>query len=307
MNKKRIEGPIIVTGGFGFIGSNLIKTLNEKEYTDIIVVEDLGNVSNGACQNISDLEFYTVCDIHDFDFCDCGGASIFHLGADSSTSINFLRAINWNYYWDKKFTDGEYGRAKKIVFASSASVYGNSTTNAIKPQNPYAVAKRLSEQYVLLGNNNVVARLFNVYGPREFHKGKMMSFQSRLLKSFMSSVNWSVMYYKNNALRDFVYVTDVTEALVNLMEMETAPKICDLGTGSPRSFGEVLRLSELQAEVYGGKLNIDEQPWRNAPINTSQYQMYSKAFPPDWAKFRPLEEGIKALWQYYDPVLKTEL
>jgi ADP-L-glycero-D-manno-heptose 6-epimerase len=182
---------IIVTGGAGFIGSNLIKTLNNKGYHRILVVDNL--TQGHKFQNLVD------CDIHDFEdkkaflelinkrsYFAATIDAVFHLGACSTTTEWDGKYMMQNNYEYSKLLM-QYCLAKKIpfIYASSASVYGGGTIFKEHraheaPLNVYGYSKFLFDQYIrehlpIVTSQVVGLRYFNVYGPREQHKGSMAS------------------------------------------------------------------------------------------------------------------------------------
>jgi ADP-L-glycero-D-manno-heptose 6-epimerase len=251
---------IIVTGGAGFIGSNIVKTLNERGRTDVIVVD---NLKNGIkFKNISDCEIMDYLDKEDFiqkikdnkKFSEKVDA-IFHEGACSSTTE-----------WDGKFMmENNYEYSKHLLhyciehnvsylYASSASVYGSGTVfkeqrDHEEPLNVYGYSKFLFDQYVrrYLGKtkNQIVGfRYFNVYGPREQHKGTMSSVayhvNNQIKENGIAKLFEGYEGYGNGEQsRDFVYVGDAVN--VNLWFMDNPDKsgIFNLGTGKSQPFNDV--------------------------------------------------------------------
>lgn len=255
---------IIVTGGAGFIGANIVKTLNEQGRTDIIVVDDLSD--GKKFYNLSDCDIADYLDKDDFiqrvqldDGILDDVEVIFHEGACSSTTE-----------WDGKFmmeNNYEYSRIllhacleEKIPFlyASSAAVYGGSAVfreerSHEKPLNVYGYSKWQFDQYVrqlqatrpdLFQSQVVGFRYFNVYGPREQHKGSMASvafhFNNQIKDTGVCKLfGGSGGYGDGEQRRDFVFVGDVVK--VNLWFMANPDKsgIFNLGTGQCQSFNDV--------------------------------------------------------------------
>ncbi len=251
---------IIVTGGAGFIGSNIVKTLNERGRTDVIVVDNLK--SGVKFKNIADCEIMDYLDKDDFiqrikenkKFSEKVDA-IFHEGACSSTTE-----------WDGKFMmENNYEYSKHLLhyciehnvsylYASSASVYGSGTIfkeqrDHEEPLNVYGYSKFLFDQYVrrYLGKtkNQIVGfRYFNVYGPREQHKGTMSSVafhvNNQIKENGVAKLFEGYEGYGNGEQsRDFVYVGDAVS--VNLWFMDNPDKsgIFNLGTGNSQPFNDI--------------------------------------------------------------------
>lgn len=256
---------IVVTGGAGFIGSNIVKTLNGMGRTDIIVVDDL--TDGRQFYNISDCDIADYLDKNDFiqrvqlddglmDEIDV----IFHEGACSSTTEwdgKFMMENNYEY--SKILLHACLEKGIPFLYASSASVYGGSSVFKEercheKPLNVYGYSKWQFDQYVrqlqrsypndTFPSQVVGFRYFNVYGPREQHKGSMSSvafhFNNQLKdKGICRLFGETEGYAAGEQRRDFVYVGDVVK--VNLWFWQNPAKsgIFNLGTGKCQSFNDV--------------------------------------------------------------------
>ena len=256
---------IVVTGGAGFIGSNIVKTLNGMGRTDIIVVDDL--TDGRQFYNISDCDIADYLDKNDFiqrvqlddglmDEIDV----IFHEGACSSTTEwdgKFMMENNYEY--SKILLHACLEKGIPFLYASSASVYGGSSVfkeerRHEKPLNVYGYSKWQFDQYVrqlqrtypndTFPSQVVGFRYFNVYGPREQHKGSMSSvafhFNNQIKdKGICRLFGETEGYAAGEQRRDFVYVGDVVK--VNLWFWQNPAKsgIFNLGTGKCQSFNDV--------------------------------------------------------------------
>jgi len=251
---------IIVTGGAGFIGSNIVKTLNERGRNDVLVVD---NLKNGVkFKNIADCEIMDYLDKDEFiqfikdnkKFSEKVDA-IFHEGACSSTTE-----------WDGKFMmENNYEYSKHLLhycmehnisylYASSASVYGSGSVfkeqrDHEEPLNVYGYSKFLFDQYVrrYLGKtkNQIVGfRYFNVYGPREQHKATMSSVafhvNNSITKNGIAKLFEGYEGYGNGEQsRDFVYVGDAVKVNLWFMDNPTKSGIFNLGTGNSQPFNDI--------------------------------------------------------------------
>jgi len=251
---------IIVTGGAGFIGSNIIQGLNDKGINEVIVVDNLKNANK--FKNIVDLNIMDFIDKHDFIekinsnadvFKDIG--AIFHEGACSDTmEHNGHYMMNNNFEYSKILFN--YCQIYNIpfIYASSAATYGNETTfieqrEYEKPLNIYGYSKLLFDDYIRLQlpkcRSQVVGfRYFNVYGPREFHKGKMASVALHHYLQFKnhSQVNLFGEYGGYSAgghTRDFIYVGDVVKANLFMLDNPQIRGIFNLGTGKAEPFNNI--------------------------------------------------------------------
>jgi ADP-L-glycero-D-manno-heptose 6-epimerase len=250
---------IIVTGGAGFIGSNIVKTLNQRGRTDILVVDDL--TDGTKFKNIADCEIADYLDKdeflarikgnHNFGKVD----AIFHEGACSSTTEwNGHFIMNVNYEYSKALLHWCLEHHVQYLYASSASVYGagrvfKEQRDHEQPLNMYGYSKFLFDQYVRrilpTAKSQIVGfRYFNVYGPREQHKGSMASVAFHHNTQIKETAKVRLFegcdgYGNGEQRRDFVYVGDVVD--VNLWFMDNPGKsgIFNLGSGRSQSFNDV--------------------------------------------------------------------
>ena len=250
---------IIVTGGAGFIGSNIVKALNERGQTNILVVD---NLTNGRkMHNLADLDIADYMDRLDFiervrNSADFGKVeAVFHEGATSATiewDGHFV--MNNNYEYSKTLLHWCLQHNTKFLYASSASVYGAGSTfiedrQYERPINMYAYSKFQFDQYVRrlrheMQSQVVGFRYFNVYGPREQHKGTMSStafhFNNQILENGVAKLFAGCDGYGDGEQRrDFIYVGDAVK--VNLWFLDNPEKggIFNLGTGRSQSFNDM--------------------------------------------------------------------
>ena len=251
---------IIVTGGAGFIGSNIVKGLNERGREDILVVDDLKDGTKFL--NLVDCEILDYLDKDDFIRQLQSGTGfgesvevIFHEGACSATTEWDGRyMMDNNYEYSKSLLHYCLDNRAALLYASSASVYGSGSvfTESKKyesPLNVYGYSKYLFDQYVrriLPGASCQIAgfRYFNVYGPREQHKGSMASVAYHLSRQLNANENPRLFegcddFGHGEQRRDFIYIDDVVD--VNLWFMDNPDKsgIVNLGTGHCQSFNDV--------------------------------------------------------------------
>lgn len=282
---------IVVTGGAGFIGSNIVKGLNNQGYQDILVVDDLTDGTKFA--NLVDLDIADYMDKDEFISAIIAGEqlnieAIFHQGACSSTTE-----------WDGKFMmENNYDYSKDLLhycldfnipflYASSAATYGGRSDNFIedrcyeKPLNVYGYSKFLFDQYVrkiLPDATSQVCgfRYFNVYGPRENHKGSMASVAFHLNEQIHKGEKPKLFAGSDNFKRDFIYVGDVVD--VNLWFWKNnISGIYNCGTGRAESFQAVADA----VLSYHKKDEIDYIPFPDHL--KGRYQRFTQA---DLTKFR---------------------
>lgn len=312
---------IIVTGGAGFIGSNLIKALNKQNKTAILVVD---NLKNGIkFKNLVD------CSIHDFmdkeDFLkhirdhtvfEGGVETVFHLGACSSTTEWDGRyMMENNYAYSKAVFHYCLPRRIPFIYASSAAVYGGGTVFGEEPSNEaplniYGYSKLLFDQYVrrhiLRAHGQVVGlRYFNVYGPRETHKGTMASVASHLRRQLLKGeplrlFEGSDSYAPGEQRRDFIHVEDACAVQLWFLDHPNQSGIFNVGTGRAQTFNDVARA----IMNYYGRGEISYIPF---PEHLKgHYQSYTQADLSlllgvgYTAPFRSVEEGVPAYMEWLD-------
>lgn len=245
---------IIVTGGAGFIGSNIVKALNDIGRSDILVVD---NLKNGAkFVNLVDLDIADYLDKEDFIASIMAGDNlgdvdaIFHEGACSSTTEwNGQYMMNNNYEYSKELLHYCIERDIAFLYASSAATYGGRSDHFIeerqyeKPLNVYGYSKFLFDQYVRKVLPQITSqvcgfRYFNVYGPREGHKGSMASVAFHLNSQINQGQKPKLFAGSEKFKRDFIHVSDV--AAVNLWCWQNKISgIFNCGTGKADSFQAV--------------------------------------------------------------------
>jgi len=243
---------IVVTGGAGFIGSNLVQALNRRGERNILVVD---NLTNGAKQkNLATLDIVDYID--KLDFLDSRRLSgfaklraVFHLGACSSTTETDGRyMMRNNYEYSKALAEHCRRRRVPFLYASSASVYGNGSNGFTEdrvcenPLNVYAYSKFLFDQWVrrelLTKPRSAVVglRFFNVFGPQENHKGRMASVVFHFYQQIQKDNQFTLFEGSDRFRRDFVAVDDVVSILLHFYEHPEISGIFNAGTGRAESF-----------------------------------------------------------------------
>lgn len=310
----------IVTGGAGFIGSNLVRRLIEKTGDDVLVVDDL--TDGRKFRNIADLAIADYIDKDEFldrltstgQFA-TGVHSVFHEGACSTTTEwdgRFMMQNNYDYSKTLLHHCLEHGIP--FIYASSAAVYGGARSFSEEPENEvplnvYGYSKLLFDQYVrrldLSADQQVVGlRYFNVYGPREQHKGRMASvafhFNEQLRKDGeVRLFEGTDGYEAGEQERDFVYVDDACAVNLWFLENRNASGIFNVGTGKAQTFNEVANA----AIAWHGSGRIRYIPFPE--VLKDAYQSYTQADLTRLreigcdVEFRGVEKGVR---QYLDEI-----
>ena len=313
---------IIVTGGAGFIGSNIVKKLNERGIDDILVVDDL--TDGRKCRNLQSLQFADYMDYEDFadlmadGSFDCGPVEvIFHEGACSDTmNYDGRYMMKNNYEGSKDILHYCLERRIPLLYASSASTYGSGkhgfreVSDCEEALNPYAFSKLQFDRYVrriLPYAQSQVAgfRYFNVFGPQENHKDRMASlifqkYHELKEKGKITLFEGTAGYENGGQIRDFIYVNDVVKVLFYFWEHPELSGIYNCGTGTWHTFNEFVK----GIIDYCGTGSIEYVPFPE--ILKGKYQSFTTA---DTTKltdagydkgFTPLVDAVKEYCELLD-------
>lgn len=306
---------IVVTGAAGFIASCVVEKLNQENFNDIIVVDKFDNPDKNKNLNGKKIKEFVERDqfgkwlddnFEEVEF-------VIHLGARTNTA-EFDKNLLWNLNTDytkmiwKKCVDYQI----PLIYASSAATYGlgeagyeddEKNLNSLKPLNPYGESKNEFDKWAIAQEKKPFfwagLKFFNVYGPNEYHKGRMASVifhaynqiaENKKMKLFRSH---NLEYKDGEQMRDFVYVKDVVEVIYWLMRHRKNSGIYNLGIGKARTF------LDLTKSVFNA-LNVKEDiEFIDTPVDIrDKYQYFTEAnmnklesigYPYD---FTSLEEGV---------------
>ena len=265
---------IIVTGAAGFIGSNLVKALNQRGETDIIAVDDLTEGDKFA--NLADCDISDYLDKRDFVERYARGGfgvvrALFHQGACSSTmECDGRYMMDNNYRYSCDLLDASQKLGVPFLYASSAAVYGGGRDfrelrEYEQPLNVYGYSKFLFDQRVRRAlpqarSQIVGLRYFNVYGPREQQKGRMASVAFHCFEQYRASGKVQLFgeygdYPAGGHLRDFVSVEDVARVNLHFLDNPGRSGIFNLGSGRAQPFNDVA-----MAVINTLRAQDDQQP-----------------------------------------------
>jgi len=285
---------IVVTGSAGFIGSCMVAKLNLEDFRDIVLVDDFSK--SEKVKNYQGKLYSQLVDRNDFipwirenhKFIQI----IIHLGARTDTTefnIDILNKLNLDYSKQVFNACIEFGIS--LIYASSAATYGmgefgyddnHEIPYKLKPLNPYGESKNEFDKWVLRQPRKPYywagLKFFNVYGPNEYHKGRMASVifhsfnqinKTGAMKLFRSH---NPKFKDGEQLRDFIYVKDVVDVIFFLMNYRKHSGIYNLGTGKARSF---LDLTRNTFKAMGVQEKID---FIDTPIDIrDKYQYFTQA------------------------------
>jgi ADP-L-glycero-D-manno-heptose 6-epimerase len=317
-----LHSMIVITGAAGFISSCLVARLNEEKFFDLILVDDFTRAEK--TMNYADKKFTALVDRDSFepwleqnhkqvDF-------IFHLGARTDTT-EFDEAIfdKLNMEYSKMVWKACVKHAIPLVYASSAATYGlgehgyednHEVINKLKPLNPYGCSKNDFDIWALAQDEKPFfwagLKFFNVYGPNEFHKGRMASVVFHAFNQITATEKMNLFRshnpeYKNGEQqRDFIYVKDVVDICLWLMHNRKHSGLYNTGTGEARTFLDLVRAT-FKALDKPEDIGFIDTP---ADIR-DKYQYFTEANMSKLRKagytrpFTTLEEGVQDYVQNY--------
>ncbi len=316
---------IVVTGGAGFIGSNLVHTLNVIGERDILVVDNLApapNLSGPKFLNLAGAVYSDYLDKREFraavqagHFANTEIRAILHQGACSNTLEDDGRyMMDNNFTYSKELLHFAQKKSIPFVYASTAAVYGASSNFRPEPANErplnvYGFSKLVFDNYVRrlmpeLGSTVVGLRYFNVYGPREQHKGRMSSVLHHFTKQLLDTgtirmFEGSGGYADGEQRRDFVFVNDLARinmffaGLLSESPLSPVHAVLNAGTGEARTFKDVAqalmtvhRPGEIQFIPFPGDLKHRYQHFTQADVAGLRKAGYT-------APFTGLEQGVR--------------
>lgn len=313
---------IVVTGAAGFIGSCLVSKLNQEGFYDLVLVDDFSK--NEKSKNLEgkkyaqkverEVFFQWLKENHRFT------QFVFHIGARTDTTefnVEIFNHLNLNFTKEVWNICSEYGLP--LVYASSAATYGlgdfgyddsHNVIEQLKPLNPYGESKNDFDKWALKQKKKpyfwVGLKFFNVYGPNEYHKGRMASVIFHAYKQIQEKGSVKLFrshhpkYKDGEQLRDFVYVKDVVNVCYFLLHHRKDSGIYNLGSGKARTF------LDLTTSTFWALNKTPKIEFVDTPIDIrDKYQYFTEAnmkklIAIGYTKpFFTLEEGVKDYAQNY--------
>ncbi|MEM6263379.1 MAG: ADP-glyceromanno-heptose 6-epimerase [Bacteroidota bacterium] len=307
---------IIITGAAGFIGSCIAAYLNEQKFYDLVLVDDFSPTNK--LYNYSGKRYASLVDRdHLFEWLKGKGKLIqfvLHMGARTDTTEqdkSIFDHLNLNY--SKKIWHYCTEHAIPLIYASSAATYGGGelgfddkmeAPERLKPLNPYGESKHQFDQWVLDQQKAPYfwagLKFFNVFGPNEYHKGRMASVVFHTFNQIRDTGGMKLFrshrpdFQDGHQQRDFVYVKDLVEVIFFLMNHRKDSGIYNLGTGQARTFLDLAR------NVFSSLSLPEKISFIDTPADIREaYQYYTQA---DMAKllnigyssgFRSLESSVE--------------
>lgn len=323
---------IIVTGGAGFIGSNIVAALEDRGVDRIVVCDDFGDTPKW--NNLVKRDLYNCVDPTQlFPYLESQKTQIqviFHMGAISSTTEkNVDLILDQNYRLTMNLLQWCGRNRVRLIYASSAATYGDGSAgfvddftrkalSTLRPLNPYGWSKHMVDRTIAqireLGSNEDYAlppqyaglKFFNVYGPNEYHKGGMMSVVNQVYHQILKEGKARLFksdhpdYLDGGQLRDFIYVKDCLDVMMWLYDHPEVSGLFNVGTGQARSFADLARA------VFASLSRPESLEFIDMPdILKGKYQYFTQSVNAGLGAagytraFTSLEDGVKDYVQCY--------
>lgn len=307
---------IVITGAAGFIGSCLVRKLNDEGYYDVVLVDDFSRVDKD--RNLEGKRFTSKVNRADFfEWLDREHRFvqfIFHIGARTDTT-EFRKEIfdDLNLEYSKKVWNACVRFGLPLVYASSAATYGagelgykddHALVHQLKPLNPYGDSKNEFDRWALEQQQSPYfwagLKFFNVYGPNEYHKGRMASVIFHAYHQIQKNGTMKLFrshrpdFRDGEQLRDFVYVKDVTSVCFFLLHHRKDSGLYNLGSGKARTFLDLVK------QTFSAMNHMEDITFIDTPADIrDKYQYFTEA---DMSKlvaigydipFTSLEQGVE--------------
>ena len=288
---------VVITGANGFIGGSLTQSLLDMDIKPILVDSDNSRCPITCTFIHKDVFLERICDL-DIDV-------IMHQGACSDT-MNHDRAFMMenNYHYSKRLLDACNSSGIRLIYASSAAVYGMGTVGFSErsildtPLNVYGESKLMFDEYISQQSNKnqvVGLRYFNVYGSNESHKGRMASVIFHFYNQVKKNNHVRLFEGSENFYRDFIHIDDAISVNLFFMNNPNISGIFNVGTGLERSFLDIaktiehLTMCDITFQNFPQQLEGKYQKFTRADVSKLRSTGYDR-------DFKTLEEGISDYW-----------
>lgn len=316
------SGIYIVTGAYGFIGSALVGYLNQLGFQNLILIDDFSKTEKS--KNLEGKKYLEKIERKDFEQWSLSSNhsmdGFFHLGARTDTTeFDYQILAELNLEFSQKVWQFCAQDNIPLVYASSAATYGGGELGYddneevifdLKPLNPYGISKNEFDKWAVQQKQKppfwAGLKFFNVYGPNEYHKGRMASVIFHAFNQIKDSGKVRLFcshhpnYTDGGQLRDFIYVKDVIRVCYWLMEQTSDSGLYNLGTGKARSFND---LANAVFKALDTKQHIE---YIDTPEDIrDKYQYFTEAKMDKLLKagynqeFYSLEDGVRDYVQNY--------
>ena len=298
----------VVTGGAGFIGSNIVKLLVKNDH-EVDIIDNLHTGNKNKIKEVIDKVNFFKIDIRDKNSLEeiiKKSNGVFHEAALTAVPESFEKPQEYhdvNVIGTKNIFEIAKKENIRVVYASSSSIYGNAKNIPIKenadrkPINPYGQTKLddefLAEEFSKNGLSVIGLRYFNVYGIGQ--TGSYAGVITKFLENIKNQKSFTI-NGNGNQIRDFIHVKDIAQANITAMESKTKNGFFNIGTGIPTSIND---LAKLMVELSNHKHEIIHGPQLEGDIEISQADMNftNKSF--NWSHKINLKEGLKDLIKNY--------
>lgn len=308
----------LVTGGAGFIGSNIVDELVRRRY-EVIVLDDLSAGKESNLARVREKITLRVGSITNLAAVQesCRGADyVIHLAARTSVPKSVLDPLETN----SVNIDGTLNvlvaardaKVRRVVYAASSSAYGETPTlpkvETMQPEpiSPYGVTKYVGELYAevfgrVYGVENVSLRYFNVFGPRQDPTSQYSGVLSRFMLALIEGAALTI-YGDGEQSRDFTYVENIVDETLRACEAGGASgKVFNGGTGARITLNEVVGLLE---KIVGRKIRVKYEAPRSGDIRDSQADISLAKKVLDYSPLVMFEEGLRRTWEWYKAAYK---
>lgn len=303
----------LVTGGAGFIGSNLVDELVRRGH-DVVVLDDFSSGKRTNLEQVAgkvDLQAGSITDLDTIQKACKGADYVIHLAARTSVPRSVKDPVESNRINIEGTLNvlvaARDAKVRRVVFAASSSAYGETPilpkVESMQPApiSPYGVTKYVGELYAqvfgrVYGLENACVRYFNVFGPRQDPTSQYSGVLSRFMLAVLEGKK-PVIYGDGEQSRDFTFIENVVDETLRACEAPYASgQVFNGGTGSRITLNQVIRLL---SKISGRQIDADYEPPRNGDIRDSQADISLARRVLGYEPRVHFEEGLRRTWEWY--------